>query len=99
MTKTKKRIVKKISADSGSLDFHDQPVLALPDFRLLLEHPLVSAPLPTGFSIAKEAEHLTELWNNSYQLQEYHFDKFVHAGGSGMVFKVRKGGSETYEAM
>ena len=66
-----------------------------PDFFELLHHPLVDLPLPRHFSNELEAEHLRTLWLSSPELQSYEFDHFVHAGGSGMVFKVfsKDGGS------
>ena len=62
-----------------------------PAFSDLLSHPVVSLPLPRDFSHAAEADHLSQLWNKSAELRSYHFEAFVHAGGSGMVFKVRSG--------
>lgn len=64
------------------------PTLPCPDFDNLLRNPLVSAPLPQDFDVCKEAEHLTTLWSHLPRLQHYTFERFIHAGGSGMVFKV-----------
>src|SRR3990172_3758593 len=71
-----------------------RPVMASqevsPDFfKELLDDPLVKLPLPKDFRSKEEAEHLMSLWTDSPNLHEYSFERFVHAGGSGMVFKVR----------
>lgn len=59
-----------------------------PDFLELLRHPLLNLDLPSHFSEPVEAEHLSALWQSSPEFRAYHFERFVHAGGSGMVFKV-----------
>lgn len=60
-----------------------------PNFERLLKDPLIKAELPDGFSVVEEAAHLVDLWNRAHKLRDYRFDRFVHAGGSGMVFKER----------
>jgi len=64
------------------------PIPASPDFLELLRHPLVDLELPRDFKQEDESDHLRTLWNSSPELRTYRFDRFVHAGGSGMVFKV-----------
>lgn len=74
----------------------EEPLLAAaaipppPDFLELLRKPLVKLPLPTDFSEPAEAEHLSNLWAASKKLRSYKFETFVHAGGSGLVFKVQQ---------
>lgn len=70
-----------------------------PDFRELLLHPLVKEPLPSDFNVVDEAEHLRDLWTKLPQLRRYRFEAFVHAGGSGMVFKVYRSDLPTPMAM
>lgn len=82
---------KKIS---GAALPDEKPLLAkadapsAPDFLDLLRHPLVKLELPRHFSEDTEANHLVDRWDSSPELRSYKFDRFVHAGGSGMVFKV-----------
>jgi serine/threonine protein kinase len=59
-----------------------------PPFLELLKKPLVAYPLPSDFSPEAEAAHLLYLWSKDRTLHSYNFSRFVHAGGSGMVFKV-----------
>jgi len=67
----------------------DEPSdLHSPNFESLLRRPLVNQPLPKDFRIDEESKHLSELWETSTSLQHYSFQEFVHAGGSGMVFRV-----------
>ena len=60
----------------------------LPDFALLLKKPLLDVPLPDDFKVEAEVEHLKNLWESAYPLSNYQYEHLVHAGGSGMVFKV-----------
>ncbi len=59
-----------------------------PDFGGLLAHPLLKVALPRDFDLTTESDHLVRLWNEVPALQRYRFDAFVHAGGSGMVFRI-----------
>jgi HD superfamily phosphohydrolase len=61
-----------------------------PDFGGLLSAPMVKLALPQDFDKEKEAAHLASIWQALPALQEYTFEAFVHAGGSGMVFKASK---------
>jgi serine/threonine protein kinase len=65
---------------------------APPRFKELLLSPLVKLPLPDGFDPDQEADHLSSLWSDSETLRLYSFEAFVHAGGSGMVFRARRAG-------
>ena len=58
-----------------------------PDFYSLLDNPLIDIPQPLDFNKKEEAENLKILWKNNLGLQKYEYLAFVHAGGSGMVFK------------
>jgi len=51
--------------------------------------------LPSDFNEGTEASHLEELWKAVTALHKYRFENFVHAGGSGMVFKVFRDDSAT----
>jgi hypothetical protein len=66
------------------------PDAAKPNFLHLLQHRLVEEPLPGDFDPDVEANHLDALWTSLPQLRRYDFEAFVHAGGSGMVFRVRR---------
>jgi len=80
-----------------------------PDFEALLRKPIVSTRLPSDFDPVKEAAHLSELWKAIKGFWQYDFEAFeneqgdkqtfVHAGGSGMVFKVRHRSSNTIQAL
>ncbi len=70
-----------------------------PNFLSLINDPLIKEPLPSDFNPKEEAEHLTELWRNLKKFWDYRFDKFVHAGGSGMVFKVYRTDTNTFQAL
>jgi len=59
-----------------------------PDFRALLQNPVVPLPLPRDFNEAEEVEQLTILWDRAPRLKLYTFTEFIHAGSSGMVFRV-----------
>ena len=76
---------------SPSIDlFHKTPDgPAAPDYLDLFANPEVKSALPTSFSVTVEAEHLRHLWSATPELQRYRFERFVYAGGSGMVFRVR----------
>jgi HD superfamily phosphohydrolase len=60
----------------------------MPDFKKLLESPLVKEDLPNDFNKNEEIEHLGNLFKET-DISKYTFESFVHSGGSGMVFKVR----------
>jgi hypothetical protein len=66
-----------------------------PDFQKLLSKPSIDQRLPTRFDVAVEAEHLLSLWDSVSQFRNYKFEQFVHAGGSGIVFRVKERGSTT----
>ncbi|HST21230.1 MAG TPA: protein kinase [Blastocatellia bacterium] len=70
-----------------------------PVFESLLKHPLVEQPLPKDFRIDEEAKHLTELWETCDNFKHYFFNEFVHAGGSGMVFRVTPHNSTISQAL
>jgi serine/threonine protein kinase len=70
-----------------------------PDFAALLASPLVRIPLPTNFNAEEEKTHLVALWEENAHFRRYSFSAFVHAGGSGMVFKVKRDDSPTTWAM
>lgn len=70
-----------------------------PDFRKLMEAPLVAERLPSDFVIEEEAKHLDTLWQQLTTLHHYDFKAFVHAGGSGMVFKVLRKNTGTVQAL
>ena len=70
-----------------------------PDFRGLLRRPAIDLPLPTGFDVEAEASHLVTLWESVAQLRAYNLEQFIHAGGSGMVFRVKERGKVTNWAM
>ena len=59
-----------------------------PDFEFLLSKPLLQIALPSSFNLEEESAHLNILWDTIPALRQYNFKNFVHAGGSGMVFKV-----------
>lgn len=65
-----------------------EPQQTYPSFRELLAKPMVKSPLPSGFTVEEEATHLEHLWDSCLSLHRYSLEGFVHAGGSGMVFKV-----------
>lgn len=66
-----------------------------PDFGKLLRAPAIDLPLPTGFDPEAEATHLIGLWENVAPLRGYEFEEFIHAGGSGIVFRVKERGKTT----
>lgn len=70
-----------------------------PDFRELLENPTVDESLPTDFDIKLEAAHLSSLWDKIPGLWHYSLQAFVHAGGSGMVFRALEKKSSTVQAL
>jgi hypothetical protein len=74
-------------------------ILPAPDFFSLLRKPSVKLALPGDFDAAAEAEHLEQLWNKAPKLRTYRFDQFIHAGGSGIVFRVKEIDSPTAWAM
>ena len=66
-------------------------------FLELLKHPAVTdTPLPSDFDVDVESTHLEDLWKEFPGLQKYEFLEFVHAGGSGMVFKVQEALADTW---
>ena len=82
---------KKLSERELQLPLRSGPPtdrIQRPDFARLLATPLVTLPLPRDFDVQAESEHLNRLWTETKELQQYTFESFVHAGGSGMVFRV-----------
>lgn len=75
------------------------PLTPTPSFRELLSKPIVKSALPSGFGIEEEASHLEQLWVSCPKLTRYTFQNFVHAGGSGMVFKVDLKGAASSQAL
>lgn len=71
----------------------------VPDFRALLREPLVKERLPPDFLVEVEAEHLNDLWRRSEALRKYAIEAFVHAGGSGMVFRALDSRSQSLRAL
>lgn len=70
-----------------------------PDFLALLRKPAVKLPLPSDFDADVEAAHLDSLWGETSKLRRYKFEQFIHAGGSGMVWKVQELGSASNWAL
>jgi serine/threonine protein kinase len=99
MRQSKPKIAKTKKPSAPTLGFKDTPQLPPPLFDDLLRHPKASGPLPSDFSVEKEAEHIVKLWERSPDLQGYKFIEFVSSGGSGMVFKVQRIGLIPFEAM
>lgn len=64
-----------------------------------MAQPLVQERLPSDFVVEEEAVHLEALWKKLPALQHYEFQAFVHAGGSGMVFKVVRESTGTVQAL
>jgi len=56
----------------------------------MLDDPLVPDGKPDKFDSQAEAEYLETLIKDCDALQAYQFDKFIAAGGSGMVFRVKR---------
>lgn len=67
-----------------------------PDFGALLKKPLLDVPLPDDFKADEEKEHLEQLWESVFSLGNYDYKDFVHAGGSGMVFRVQDDNSNVW---
>jgi serine/threonine protein kinase len=88
--KTKRPPKQDILPFQASMD--DSPT---PNFRELLLRPRIELPLPTDFKVDLEASHLKSLWEKIPKLRRYSFGEFIHAGGSGMVFRVKERGGET----
>lgn len=61
-----------------------------PSFPALLNRPAVKLPLPKDFDATEEATHLLTLWEQNLRLRVYDFEEFIHAGGSGIVFRVKE---------
>jgi serine/threonine protein kinase len=96
--------MKKATARDTQREAQPQTTLQLepgriPDFLALLHAPIVEDKLPSDFQQNLEAAHLAQLWSEIRDFQEYDFEQFVHAGGSGMVFKVVRRSSGTVQAL
>lgn len=76
------------AAESNEIGAPNVEAQKPPLFKELLGKPLLQIPLPKDFDIEVESKHLTSLWNSTEKLRSYNYLSFVHAGGSGMVFKV-----------
>jgi HD superfamily phosphohydrolase len=84
------------TADLASPLFPAKAIPLAPDFLHLLRQPLLKEEkLPADFNEGIEASHLVRLWETVISLHKYRFEGFVHAGGSGMVFKVFREDSAT----
>ena len=70
-----------------------------PPFEKLLSNPLVKDPLPSDFNSHEESEHLITLWKEIPGLRTFNIEQFIHAGGSGMVFKARRISTNTIQAL
>ena len=92
-----RHLTRRASGQRNLLDPGNQ-IPPCPPFFVLLKSPLVKEQLPRDFVLEEEAEHLTDLWSQLPGLWRYDFETFVHAGGSGMVFRVRKTRSRTFES-
>lgn len=68
-------------------------------FRVPLALTACHAPLAADFRVDEEAAHLTKLWSDVPDLQKYRLLDFVHAGGSGMVFKEALLGTDSPRAL
>jgi HD superfamily phosphohydrolase/serine/threonine protein kinase len=87
MAKQRKRQSIEEMTPVLSLDDSGAPAVS-PDFEALLRQPVItSEKLPSDFDASIEAAHIVTLWTTIPRLRKYRFDRFVHAGGSGMVFK------------
>ena len=79
-------------------DKQNQPVAPAGQRNYFLEklgHPLVDDDLPSDFVASDEATHLANLWDSTEGIRQYDIREFVHAGGSGLVFRaLDKGGQE-----
>ena len=66
------------------------------ELEKMLGSPKVKENLPDGFSIKEEASYLFDLITNCEPLQKYEFVKFISAGGTGMVFEVKRNSQESF---
>ncbi len=93
----KRRKTSDTELQSSLLSQRTPPVA--PDFAALLAAPLVRDHLPSDFDREIEARHLTDLWGRLPELWNYVFLAFVHAGGSGLVFRVHRKTADTDQAL
>ena len=70
-----------------------------PNFTPLLRKPAIDLPLPSDFDADIEGAHLLALWETVREMRNYDYERFIHAGGSGMVFRVKERGGTTQWAM
>lgn len=89
----------KGSIQEPTLELNSPLLPTTPEFIDLLRRPVVKLALPSDFDASVEAGHLVTLWNKSSALKKYKFGEFIHAGGSGMVFKVYPEGNPTPQAL
>jgi HD superfamily phosphohydrolase len=82
-----------------SLPFSNENEGPIPKFRELLTQPAIDLPLPADFKTDIETAHLISLWEEVPKMRRYDFEQFIHAGGSGMVFRVKERGTPTDWAM
>ncbi|MFY9825699.1 MAG: protein kinase [Thermoanaerobaculia bacterium] len=78
--------------DLPLLDTEQSDTPPTPDFGGFLSKPVVKLPLPGDFLVEQEEDHLRSLWADSSALRQYSFQAFVHAGGSGLVFRASRPG-------
>jgi HD superfamily phosphohydrolase len=88
----------RVTADQGLLPLKVDEY-PKPDFTNLLRKPAVKLPLPLDFDVEVEAQHLQDLWDKIQKFRRYKFEQFIHAGGSGMVWRVKEFGSNSNWAM
>jgi len=62
----------------------------------LLTNPFVKEKLPDDFNCSEEATYLYTLIEDCPNLKKYKFEEFIFAGGSGMVFKVRRNKEDSF---
>jgi HD superfamily phosphohydrolase len=81
---------KKTKLDQPALFSKDSLAVPAPNFLALLKRPAIALPLPLDFKAEEEAENLERLWQDASNIQKYRFEEFIHAGGSGLVFRVKE---------
>jgi HD superfamily phosphohydrolase len=93
------RKAKSLESVQADLPLGKDSIPPAPPFHNLLNSPSVKQELPKDFDKSIEAAHLQVLWNDVPAFHKYAFEEFVHAGGSGMVFRVKEHGSESVWAL
>lgn len=87
------------SSKVNTIDISSSKAGAQPDFEKLLLEPEVTDALPSDFVPAIEATHLAKLWGRCPDIHHYNVESFIHAGGSGMVFRVTDARNEQKRAL